>query len=227
MLGLIGHNGSGKTTLLKLLARQIRPTSGTVHLDGRPMSAFGNRDFARQVAYLPQALPPASGMTVRDLVAIGRYAWHGAVGRKTDTDRAQVDEAMRSTDVTRFADRMVDSLSGGERQRVWLAMTLAQNPRILLLDEPTSALDLGYQLEILSLVRDLATEHGLAVASVLHDINMAARFATDLLALRGGRMIKYGTPQDILAPDILQEIYGVPMAIVDHPTGQGRVGIPQ
>jgi iron complex transport system ATP-binding protein len=215
--GLIGHNGSGKSTLIKLLARQQAATGGAVELDGRPLHDWSDREFARQVAYLPQQLPSVEGLTVRDLVGFGRYPWHGALGRLGDEDHMRIDRAMVLTDITRFADRWVDSLSGGERQRVWLAMLLAQDSRYLLLDEPTSALDIAHQVDLLALVRELSRDLGLGVTVVLHDINMAARYCDHLIALHGGRLLAQGSPADLLRSDTLEAIYGIPMGVLAHP----------
>jgi len=217
VVGLIGHNGSGKSTLLKLLARQQPASDGQVLFEDRPLGDWGDRAFARKVAYLPQQTPPAAGMTVRELVALGRYPWHGALGRFGKADREKVDQAMALTDVAGFADRLVETLSGGERQRVWLAMLVAQDAECLLLDEPISALDVAHQIEVLALVRRLADERGLGVVVVLHDVNMAARFCDEIIALHSGRMIARGTPEEILTPARLQEIYGVQMGVMPHP----------
>lgn len=217
--GLIGHNGSGKSTLLKLLARQQRPTAGTVRFAGTPLGQWENRELARKVAYLPQQPPAADGMTVRELVSLGRYPWHGALGRFGVRDSAKVSEAMELTDVVRFADRAVDGLSGGERQRVWLAMLVAQDSDCLLLDEPISALDIAHQIEVLSLVRSLSENRGLSVVVVLHDINMAGRFCDDLIALKGGRLLTSGPSAELMRSDTLEDIYGIPMGIVPHPHG--------
>ncbi|WP_231113223.1 ABC transporter ATP-binding protein [Pandoraea pnomenusa] len=217
--GLIGHNGSGKSTLLKLLARQLMPDSGSLRFEGRPLKSWGAREFARRVAYLPQQPPAAAGMTVSELVALGRYPWHGALGRMDARDHEVVQSAMASTDVLRFADRLVESLSGGERQRVWLAMLIAQQARCLLLDEPTSALDIAHQLDVLGLVRELADSRGLGVVVVLHDVNMAARFCDTLLALKQGRPVASGTPATLMSPETLMQIYGVPMGVLPNPDG--------
>ena len=218
--GLIGHNGSGKSTLLKLLARQQHPSGGTIRYDGRPLEAWSRRDFARKVAYLPQQPPPATGLTVRELVGLGRYPWHGALGRFTPADRDKVEAAMALTEVAPFADRLVDSLSGGERQGVWLAMLVAQDAACMLLDEPTSALDIGHQLQVLRLVRKLAAR-GPSVLVVLHDVNMAARFCDELIALHSGRLIRRGPCAALMTEEALQAIYDVPMAVLRHPeTGQ-------
>jgi iron complex transport system ATP-binding protein len=217
VVGLIGHNGSGKSTLIKLLARQQSASSGTITLEGKALSNWSDRSFARKVAYLPQQTSPAPGMLVRELVALGRYPWHGALGHFGSIDRRKVAEAMALANVEPFADRLVDTLSGGERQRVWLAMLVAQDARCLLLDEPISALDVAHQVEVLALVQRLAKERGLSVLVVLHDVNMAARFCDEILALKAGRLIARGTPSDIMTPERLQSIYGVAMEVIAHP----------
>jgi ferric hydroxamate transport system ATP-binding protein len=221
VIGLIGHNGSGKSTLIKLLARQQPVTSGSLLFEGKVLKDWGDRPFARKVAYLPQQTPAAAGMLVKELVALGRYPWHGALGRFSATDQAKVDEAMELTDVVPFADRLVDTLSGGERQRVWLAMLIAQDAECLLLDEPISALDVAHQVEVLSLVHALAKDRGIGVVVVLHDVNMAARFCDEILALHSGRLVARGTPVEIMTPECLKSIYGIDMAVILHPdTGQ-------
>ena len=219
VIGILGHNGSGKSTLVKLLARQQRPSRGTLRFAGRPIESWDSRAFARKVAYLPQQTPPAAGMLVRELVALGRYPWHGALGRFGQRDRDKVSEAMALTDIEPFADRLVDTLSGGERQRAWLAMLVAQDAECLLLDEPIAALDLAHQLEVLTLVRQLSHERGLGIIVVLHDVNMAARFCDEIVALHSGRLVARGTPEQIVQPDILRAIYGVEVEVMPHPRG--------
>lgn len=221
--GLIGHNGSGKSTLLKMLGRHQPPASGEVLLNGVPLPQWDNKAFAREVAYLPQQLPAAEGMTVRELVAMGRYPWHGALGRFRQEDREQVEEAIALVDLKPLANRLVDSLSGGERQRAWLAMMVAQNSRCLLLDEPTSALDIAHQVEVLGLIQRLSRERGLTVIAVLHDINMAARYCDHLVALRGGEMIAQGPADSLMQGAVLEQIYGIPMGILPHPAGGAPV----
>jgi iron complex transport system ATP-binding protein len=215
--GLIGHNGSGKSTLLKLLSRQQTLTSGQIDFEGEALAGWGSRAFARKVAYLPQHLPPANGLLVRELVALGRYPWHGALGRFTARDGASVCAAMDMTGTSAFAERAVDTLSGGERQRVWLAMLLAQEPGFLLLDEPISALDIMHQFEVLSLVRKLSEARRIGVVIVLHDVNMAARFCDYIVALHSGSVIAQGTPGEIMSPERLEEIYGIRMGVMKHP----------
>ncbi|UZF90759.1 ATP-binding cassette domain-containing protein [Bosea sp. NBC_00550] len=226
VIGLIGHNGSGKSTLLKLLARQQAPSGGAIRFEGKALDAWNGRAFARKVAYLPQQTPPSSGLLVKELVALGRYPWHGALGRFGAKDREKVAEAMVLTDVERFADRLVDTLSGGERQRVWLAMLVAQDAECLLLDEPTSALDIAHQIEVLSLVHKLSADRGLGVIVVLHDVNMAARFCDEIIALHSGRMIVRGTPEDVMTSEQLARIYGVDMSVIAHPQTQRPIALP-
>ncbi|MCO4319452.1 ATP-binding cassette domain-containing protein [Phyllobacterium sp. 21LDTY02-6] len=216
--GLIGHNGSGKSTLIKILARQQAPSAGRVIFEGQPIDDWGARAFARKVAYLPQYTPQAEGMLVRELVALGRYPWHGALGRFSKLDREKVEEAIDLTDIRGFADRLVDTLSGGERQRVWLAMLVAQDAEWLLLDEPISALDVAHQVEILSLVHRLSQQKGLGVVVVLHDVNMAARYCDEIIALHSGKMIARGTPDEIMTPESLAAIYGINMDVIKHPS---------
>lgn len=216
-VGLIGHNGSGKSTLIKVLARQIGQYQGSVTYGGKPITAIEPRAFAKEVAYLPQHNGDTGQMTVRELVACGRYPWHGALGRFSEEDARRVGEAMVRTHVEGLSDRIVATLSGGERQRVWLAMLVAQNSRFLLLDEPTSALDIAHQVEVLHLIRALAHDNGLGVIVVLHDINMAARFSDRILALKGGRLLIDAASETIMDRRLLAEIYGVNMGITRHP----------
>jgi len=217
LYGIVGCNGSGKSSLVKMLARQQAPSGGSIRFMGRDIAEFGDREIARQLAYMPQFMPPAESMTVRELVALGRFPWHGALGRFGPQDHAKVEEALRQADLAALADRLVDSLSGGERQRAWLALMLAQDTRCLLLDEPTSALDIAHQVEMLALVRKLSRERGIGVVIVLHVMNMAARYCDEILALGDGRVIARGTPAEILEPEMLARIYGIAMGTLAHP----------
>lgn len=223
--GLIGHNGSGKSTLLKLLTRQIRPSVGSLLLDGRPAAAYSAREYARQVAYLPQHLPAATSLAARELVAMGRYAWSGLMGRGAD-DQAAVEEAFALTHTERFADQIVDTLSGGERSRIWLAMCLAQQSRFLLLDEPLAALDIAHQIEVMALVHSLSRRLNLGVVIVIHDINLAAQYCDELIALKHGHLLKQGGPAEIMTAAVLKEIYSVDMNIIAHPHNGRPVALP-
>ncbi|KPA91996.1 ABC-type cobalamin/Fe3+-siderophore transport system, ATPase component [Pseudomonas asplenii] len=222
--GLIGHNGSGKSTLLKLLARQHPASAGALLLGDQPLQSWSSRAFARQIAYLPQQPPAVDGLLVRELVALGRHPWHGALGRFGAEDRQWVEQAMQATDVARYAGRPVDSLSGGERQRAWIAMLVAQNCRCMLLDEPTSALDIGHQLAVLELVRDLCGQRGMGAVIILHDVNMAARFCDEIIALREGRLQLQIPAGQMLREDHLEQVYGVPMGVLSDPASGRLIG---
>ncbi|APO78706.1 iron(3+)-hydroxamate ABC transporter ATP-binding protein FhuC (plasmid) [Rhizobium etli 8C-3] len=215
--GLIGPNGSGKSTLMKIIARQIVPVAGTVSVEGRAATKWGGRAFARNIAYMPQFAPPTDGMTVRELVSLGRFPWHGTLGRFGKIDRELVEDAISRTDLEAFADALVANMSGGERQRAWIAMMLAQNARCLLLDEPTSALDLAHQASVLSLIQSLSRERALSVVIVLHDINLAARYCDEIIALNHGRITAKGSPGTIMQADLLKTIFGIGMGVFSHP----------
>lgn len=225
--GIIGQNGSGKSTLLRLLARQQPPSGGTIHYDGRDIGDWPDRAFARVVGYLPQHVPITTRLTVRELVAFGRYPWHGAFRRFSEVDAVKVDEALDLTAMTGLAERFLETLSGGERQRAWLAMLVAQEAQLLLLDEPIAALDVGHQIEVLGLLRQLSETHGVASVVVIHEINMAARFCDRIIALREGRLVADATPDELLAPGRLDAIYGVPMDVAPLPEGRGRFAFPR
>ncbi|WBU65695.1 ATP-binding cassette domain-containing protein [Paracoccus aerodenitrificans] len=224
VIGLIGHNGSGKSTLLKSLARQI-PFTGDVAFEGRMLRDWPARDLARRLAFLPQHPPPAEGMTVRELTALGRYPWHGALGRFSAPDRDAVTAALEECGLEPFADRLVDTLSGGERQRAWLSMMVAQQAGTLLLDEPISALDIAHAVDVLALVRRMTREQGRTAIIVLHEVNMAARFCDHIVALRGAKLAMQGTPRDLMQPGTLRDIYGLRMEILQREDGQ-PVAIP-
>lgn len=223
VIGLIGHNGSGKSTLVKLLARQMLPTTGSIAFEGKALDQWDSRGLARRLAYLPQQSPQTVDMLVKELVALGRYPWRGALSWHGAEDRKKVAHAMEATGTAPFAERMVDTLSGGERQRVWLAMLIAQEPQYLLLDEPISALDIAHQMDVLALIRQLSDRHGLSVLMVLHDVNLAARFCEEILALQSGRLIARGAPDTIMTTDRLRTIYGLDFGIMRHPDTGGPV----
>ncbi|OOF49432.1 iron-hydroxamate transporter ATP-binding subunit [Rodentibacter genomosp. 1] len=215
--GLIGHNGSGKSTLIKLMARQQSLSSGDILLNNRTIQHWNSRDFAKQVAYLPQHLPQATNMTAKELITMGRYAWNGLFGREREADRQAVTKALQLTHTEKFADQLVDTLSGGERSRIWLAMLLAQESRFLLLDEPLAALDIAHQVEVMQLIHQLSRELNLGVVIVIHDINLAARFCDHLVALHSGKLLAQGNAHDIVNTTSLQQIYGIELNVIEHP----------
>ncbi|MEX1226886.1 MAG: ABC transporter ATP-binding protein [Marinobacter sp.] len=217
---LLGHNGSGKSTLLKVLARQLDPTKGSVSLGNHRIDTLSSRQFARTVGYLTQHPPATDGLNVRELVALGRYPWRGALGRYREEDNQIIDQALADTGMSDFSRRSVDTLSGGERQRAWIAMLLAQEPRCLLLDEPISALDVVHQVETLKLIHRLAEERGLTVIMVLHDVDLAARFCDRLIALKEGQLTADGAPENIMTEATLGSIYSVPMGVFERAPGR-------
>ncbi len=223
---IIGPNGSGKTTLLRMLARLLDPDQGTVYLDGRAIATMPTREVARRLAILPQSSIPPDGVTVEELVAYGRHPHRGLLKATSQEDREAIAWALDATGMTGFVDRDVASLSGGERQRAWIAMALAQDTDILLLDEPTTFLDIRYQVEVLGLVRSLNRRHGLTVGWVLHDLNQAAAYSDRMALMADGRIAAQGTPEQALTADTLEEVFGVPITITEHPAAGTPFVIP-
>lgn len=223
MVGVIGPNGSGKSTLGRILARQAAPSCGELMVRGQPAKSIAARQFARMVAYLPQQIPSAVGLTVAELVALGRYPWQGVFGPRGRADDDSVRDSMAITSVAELAPRLVDTLSGGERQRVWLAMLVAQQADALVLDEPTSALDIRHQVEMLSLLRRLCEERGLGVVVILHDVYMAGRYCDEIVALRQGKMVAAGPAERILQPSVLKAVYDIDMDVMVHEPSGDRV----
>lgn len=215
--GLIGHNGSGKSTLIKLLANQQPCSGGRLTLKQREIQAWGSREFAREVAYLPQHLPAATNLTARELIQMGRYAWNGLFGRNKQQDQQAVEQALALTHTEAFADQLVDTLSGGERSRIWLAMLLAQQSRFLLLDEPLAALDIAHQVEVMQLIQQLTRQLNIGVVIVIHDVNLAARFCDQLIALHSGQLLMQGSPDELMTQDNLDAIYGIQLQVIPHP----------
>ncbi|MCX2951372.1 ABC transporter ATP-binding protein [Lentzea sp. NEAU-D7] len=217
---LVGPNGSGKSTVLRSLARLHKPKQGEVRLGDRQVwrgSALSGKEFARNVTLLTQQRPTPSGVSVEDVVGYGRHPYRTG-WRGTDPDgAAAVARAMAMTGVAEMAGRGVDELSGGELQRVWLASCLAQETGVLLLDEPTNHLDLRYQVEILDVVRDLATDHSVAVGVVLHDLDHAAIIADRVVLLSQGKALASGTVKEVLTAQHLTEAYGVVVHVADDP----------
>ncbi len=223
--GLIGHNGSGKSTLLKLLAKQLKPTHGTVLLDDKSLQQWHSKALAREIAYLPQHLPAATGLTAFELVQMGRFAWHGLMTCMNHQDEHIINQALKLTHTEAFAQQLVDTLSGGERHRVFLAICVAQKSRYLLLDEPLAALDIAHQLEVIQLVHTLAHELGLGVIIVIHDINLAAQYCDRLIAIKHGSLLYDEKPAELMTQAKLQDIYGVALSLLPHPVNQHTVAL--
>lgn len=214
---IVGPNACGKSTLLRALARMLRPTAGQVLLDGRAITSTPAKQVARTLGLLPQSSVAPDGITVADLVARGRYPHQGLLRQWSARDERIVLESMASTGVAELADRAVDELSGGQRQRVWIAMALAQQTPLLLLDEPTTYLDIQHQLEVLDLCAQLHEEQGRTLVAVLHDLNQAARYATHLIALRGGVVVAEGPPAQVVTARLVEEVFGVACRVIDDP----------
>jgi iron complex transport system ATP-binding protein len=211
---ILGRNGSGKTTLLRCLLGQLHPRAGCILLDGQDLRRYSPRGLARLLAYVPQIPTAAFAFTVREIVLMGRLAHGGALGLAGAQDLAVAQLAMRMTETLAFADRTLDELSGGEAQCVMIARALAQQPSVMLLDEPTSHLDLKNQLMIHRMMQRLAHEWGMAVVCVSHDINMAARFADELVLMREGHVLAAGAPGDVLTEDLVSQAYAVQVQLV-------------
>ncbi len=214
---ILGHNGSGKSTLMKLLARQLQPDQGQLYLHGQSLKHYRQKILAQQIAYLPQQLPTVAGLSVRELVKLGRFAWRGSFGRWHPDDYHKVNQAISDTHISELSEQLVDDLSGGERQRAWVAMLVAQQSPLLLLDEPTAALDPAHQYELMTLLRQLNRQHQRGIVVILHDINLAIRYADRILALKQGRICFDGTPEALLTPKHLKALYGIEMEIITHP----------
>jgi iron complex transport system ATP-binding protein len=219
-LSIIGPNGSGKSTLLKALARNLKPQKGSVLLDGRDINHFSAKGLASQLAILHQAPYAPGDLTVRDLVAYGRYPyqnwWQGSAGE----DKKIVEWALTQTRLQALALRQVNTLSGGERQRAWIAMALAQKPRILLLDEPTTFLDICHQLEILNLITRLNKEQKITIVMVLHDLNFAARYSDTVAVLSQGSLYASGHPAEVITKKMLRGVFGVEADIWQDDNGR-------
>lgn len=221
---IVGANGCGKSTLLRGLGRLLRPTSGQVTLDGADIWKLSPRQMASIVGLLPQQPVAPDGITVADLVARGRYPHQGLFRRWSSGDDEIVAGAMAATGTADLADRTVEELSGGQRQRAWIAMSLAQQPRILLLDEPTTFLDVAHQIEVLDLLVGLNRADGSTVAMVLHDLNLAARYADHLVVMKAGRILQQGPPDAVMEARLVREAFGLDSLVIPDPvTGRPLV----
>ena len=223
---VLGPNGSGKSTLLRLLLGTLAPSAGSAAFRGRPLSAWPREALAREVGVVPQGEEAVFPMSVREMVAMGRYPHLGPWRREGDADRAAVEAAMRRCDVLALSHRALSTLSGGERQRARVARALAQEAGTLALDEPTAALDVGHEMAIFELLRDLG-HAGRTVLLVTHNLNLAARYADRLVLMDGGRVAAEGAPADVLTRETVEAVYGWPVEIVPHPGPGPDAGAPQ
>jgi iron complex transport system ATP-binding protein len=223
---IVGPNACGKSTLLRGLARLLAPTAGRVLLDGEDVHTLGTRQVATVLGLLPQTPTAPDGIAVADLVGRGRYPHQGWLRRWTTEDDEAVAEAMDATGVSDLAARPLAELSGGQRQRVWIAMALAQRTDLLLLDEPTTFLDVAHQLEVLELLSDLNRDRGTTIVMVLHDLNLAVRYADHLVAMRDGRIVASGEPDDVVSAELVAQVFGIESVVVDDPVTGDRMVVP-
>lgn len=223
---IIGPNACGKSTLLKALARVLRPVSGEITLDGTPVRGMKSKAFARQLALLPQSPIAPETITVRELVARGRFPHQSLLRQWSDADGRAVEEALRLSSTVELADRLLSELSGGQRQRCWIAMVLAQETPLLLLDEPTTFLDIAHQYEVLELCSGLH-EAGKTLVAVLHDLNQAARYATHLVVMKEGRIVAQGEPSLVLTAELVLEVFGLESTVIADPETGTPLVIPR
>ncbi|MEU9335546.1 ABC transporter ATP-binding protein [Streptomyces sp. NPDC048290] len=214
---IVGANACGKSTLLRSMSRLLAPRTGRVVLDGREVHRTPAKELARTLGLLPQSPVTPDGITVLDLVGRGRHPHQRAFARWSAEDDAAVAAALDATRTADLVDRAVDELSGGQRQRVWIAMALAQQTDLLLLDEPTTFLDISHQIEVLDLLTDLNHSRGTTIVMVLHDLNLAARYADHLIALAAGRLHATGTPAEVMTEDTVRALYGMDSRVVEDP----------
>lgn len=227
MLTIIGPNGSGKSTVLKAIGRLLKPMEGIIHLDGKLLWDMSNKDIAKEMACLSQHNSAPKDMTIRRIVGFGRNphkAWFESLNKE---DEEIIDWALENTNLKHMENKKITSVSGGERQRAWLAMALAQKPKVLLLDEPTTYLDINNQIEILELVRQLNKNLKLTVVMVLHDLNQAAKYSNRVLVLKNGEIQALGKPEEILNKKLIRDVYSVDMNILKNQFGEKLIFIPK
>ncbi|MBJ7478933.1 MULTISPECIES: ABC transporter ATP-binding protein [Rhodococcus] len=220
---VVGPNGCGKSTLLRALGRMLTPRSGRVVLDGNDIRSYRTKDVARRIALLPQSPLSPGAISVADLVSRGRYPYQSMLRQWSPEDERVVSEALTEVGMRYAADQLVDELSGGQRQRVWIAMTLAQRTPVLLLDEPTTFLDIAHQIEVLDLCSQLH-QSGRTLVAVLHDLNLAARYATHVVAMRSGKIVMQGSASEVFTPELLREVFDLEALVLEDPeTGRPLV----
>jgi iron complex transport system ATP-binding protein len=224
---VVGANACGKSTVLRAMSRLMRPAEGRIVLDGRDIHRLPTKVVAQTLGLLPQSPVAPEGIVVADLVARGRHPHQRLLARWSNTDDRAVAEALEATGVADLADRPVDELSGGQRQRVWIAMALAQQTDILLLDEPTTFLDVTHQIEVLDLLTDLNKNRGTTIAMVLHDLNLAARYADHLIALRDGGVVAAGPPVEVVTSDLVREVFALESLVIVDPVSNTPLVVPQ
>lgn len=223
---ILGSNGSGKSTLLKTFCRLLAPKSGVITLGDTPLSSIPTKEIAKSIGLLPQTSVAPEGIKVAELVARGRYPHRKFMSPLTSHDYDAIGEAMTAMKITDLADCSVDELSGGQRQRVFIALALAQQTDILFLDEPTTYLDIAYQIEILDLLKDLNKKRRTTIVMVLHDINLSTKYADYLFAMKNGKLIKEGAPNDLITVENIREIYGIESVVCKDPISGTPLVVP-
>jgi iron complex transport system ATP-binding protein len=223
---LVGANACGKSTTLRALARLLKPRGGVVTLDGKDIHAMSTKALAIHVGILPQTPTAPEGITVADLVGRGRYPHQKWFRQWSAEDQRVVAWALEATETADIAHRPVDELSGGQRQRVWIAMALAQETEVLMLDEPTTYLDVHHQVEVLDLVVQLNREQGRTIAVVLHDLNLACRYAHHLIAMKQGKIVAQGAPADIVTEELVADVFGLRSKVIDDPVSHTPMVVP-
>ena len=223
---IVGPNACGKSTLLRSMTRLLPPRTGRVLLDGKEVHATPAKQLARRMGLLPQSPIAPEGITGGELVGRGRHPHQRVLARWSEADDRAVTAALRATDTVDLMGRTVDELSGGQRQRVWIAMALAQETEVLLLDEPTTFLDISHQVEVLDLLTDLNRSAGTTIVMVLHDLNLAARYADHLIALHDGRLHSAGRPHEVLVPELVRDVFGMRSTIIQDPVSDKPLMLP-
>lgn len=222
----IGGNGCGKSTLLRSIARLLKPKTGVVLLEGNAIAKMSTKDVAKQMAILPQSPIAPEGLTVLQLVKQGRFPYQTWLKQWTEEDEELVNKALEATGIKNLQDRPVDSLSGGQRQRAWIAMTLAQDTDIILLDEPTTYLDMAHQIEILDLLFELNENENRTIIMVLHDLNLACRYAHNIVAIKEREIYAQGKPEDVINKELVKSVFGMECEITKDPLFSSPLCIP-
>ena len=223
---IVGPNGCGKSTLLRTMSRLLNPTKGEIVLDGKSIHDIPTRKLATQLGLLPQTPIAPDGIVVADLVGRGRTPHQGILGRWSQQDYDIVAEALETTGISDLAERPIDELSGGQRQRVWIAMALAQRTETLLLDEPTTYLDVKHQLDVLDLLTELNRDRGTTIVMVLHDLNLAARYSDELVAVSGGKVFAHGHPREVITKENVKSVFGIDSVIITDPVSDQPAVMP-
>ena len=223
---IVGPNGCGKSTLLRTMSRLLNPAKGEIVLDGKSIHDIPTRKLATQLGLLPQTPIAPDGIVVADLVGRGRTPHQGILGRWSQQDYDIVAEALETTGISDLAERSIDELSGGQRQRVWIAMALAQRTETLLLDEPTTYLDVKHQLDVLDLLTELNRDRGTTIVMVLHDLNLAARYSDELVAVSGGKVFAHGHPREVITKENVKSVFGIDSVIITDPVSDQPAVMP-